>query len=329
MGRLLIQIILILAASVQAYGAGAAKVLVVHSYHETQQNHVVPMSEGIEEALAGLDTDIRYYHMDTKRKNSEAWKIEAGKCAAAMVGSFAPDVVITMDDNAQKYFAAEYALHKESPAFVFGGVNADPAKYGFPSENVTGVLERPNILESFQLLQKIVPEVRRVVIISDRSPTTNPVAAYTKTLDLPVEVLAFEQVSTLAEWQEVLDRYDDEVDGVGLYVLRTVARSDIDPQKVPESELLEILNSEYKWPTVAFFDSAAEAGVLCAVSVSMREQGVAAGVLAKKILQGAQPAEFTPEPTRKGRIQLNLAIAEDLGIEIKYNVIKRADVVIR
>jgi hypothetical protein len=165
--------------------------------------------------------------------------------------------------------------------------------------------------------------------LAEKSETTDPLIAYCKTLSLPVTVVAYEQPLTLTEWKAVLDRYRTQVDAVGLYVIRTIARSATDPSKVPEQELVRTINEDYKLPTVGFYDSAATSGLLCGVSVSMREQGRAAGQIARELLAGKKPTDFAVKPTDHGRIQLNLRTAEHLGIQIPYGVIKRADVVVR
>jgi len=82
-------------------------------------------------------------------------------------------------------------------------------------------------------------------------------------------------------------------------------------------------------PTVGFYDTAAESGILCGISVSMKEQGYSAGMLARGILEGGVPEDFKIAPTTKGRIQFNLKTAERLNIRIKYHMISRAIEVIR
>ena len=310
--------------------AAAPKILVVHSYHEDQLEHVVEMTKGIEAALVGVDCQLRFFYMDTKRNNTEQWKRTAGRKAKRIVAEYRPQVVITLDDNAQQYFAKDYAGGQSPPYFVFSGVNSEPAQYGFPAVNVTGVLERPNVVESIELLQKIRPEVKRLLVLADKSETTDPLIAYCKTLKLPVIVVAYEQPLTLEAWKAVLEQYHTQVDAVGLYVIRTIARSTADPSKVPEQELVGMINEQYKLPTVGFYDSAAESGILCGVTVSMKEQGRAAGQIARELLEeGKKPGDFAIKPTDHGRIQLNLRTAEQLGIQIPYGMIKRADVVIR
>lgn len=305
------------------------RILVVHSYHESQKGHVVEMTEGILEALEGANMEIKFFHMDTKRKNNKEWKIEAGIRAQQLVTDFKPHLVITMDDNAQQYFGRDLADRAGAPVVVFSGVNADPGKYGYPAANVTGVLERPNIVESIEFLQKIVPGVNRLLILSDKSPTADSFISYARSLSIPADIIAYEQPETFDQFKDTLKQYQGKVDAIGLYTLRTVARSSTDPGKVTEEELVEYINANHPIPTVAFFDTAAEAGALCGISVSMKEQGYSAGTMAKAILSGKSPQDFKIEPTSKGRIQLNLLTAERLGIQIKHFLIKRADVLVR
>ena len=198
------------------------KVFVVHSYHETQKGHVVEMTSGIIEALKACQPDIRFFHMDTKRNNTIAWKKAAGKKASAFMKEYAPDIVIAMDDNAQEYFVKNHIGDKGGPVFVFSGVNAKPEAYGFPAENVTGVLERPNIRESLELLIKIVPKVKNVVLLSDKSPTTDAFHEYVLQLDLPVRIIGHAQPETVSEWKKTIETYKDVADAFGVYVIRTI-----------------------------------------------------------------------------------------------------------
>lgn len=312
-----------------AAAGDSRRLLVVHSYHQDQQEHVVEMTRGITEALTGADCEIRFFHMDTKRQTSAQWKRSAGDRARQLVDEYQPQVVITMDDNAQEYFAKAYARATPPPSFVFGGVNADPQQYGFPTAHITGVIERPNVIESLQLLQKIKPEVKTLLMLADKSETTDAFVRYCQTLNLPMTIKAYEQPLTFDALLATLARYHHQVDAIGLYVVRSIARSAIDPTKVPEREILAAINDRFPLPTVGFFDTAAEAGALCGISVSMREQGFAAGKIARALLDGAKPIDFAVKPTDRGRIQLNLRTAEHLGIRLPYSLIQRAEVVIR
>lgn len=307
----------------------AGRVLVVHSYHRTQKGHVVEMARGIDQAFAGSEARLRHVYMDTKRHPDHAFKVAAGRRALDAMKTFRPDVVIALDDNAQAFFVKEAMVVADAPVFIFGGVNADPAVYGYPRKNVTGVLERPNIRESLELLLKIRPGVKRVAMLSDNSKTAELFIQYCQSLDLPVEVAAYVQPATLEEWTAAIDRYKDRVDAFGIYVLRTIREKTGEELMVPEGRLMEILNRRTDLPTVGFFDSAARAGVLCGISVSMMEQGYEAGRIARAVLEGRSVEDFPMKSTRRGRIQLNLIEAERLGIDLDWKIISKADVVVR
>ncbi len=307
------------------------RILVVHSYHESQKNHVGMMQKGIDEVLHNSGFQVKHFYMDTKRDNSLEWMDISGKLALDIVLRWKPELVISLDDNAQKYFARFLTNKNMAPFVVFSGVNADPQKYGFPAKNVTGVLERPNVQESISLLQKIYPgKIKKMLFLSDRSATTDPFHAYVKTLDLPVEVVASKQPLTFGEWKQTINEYKDKVDAIGIYVCRTVKRGTNPNETVPETELIGYINKTTNLPTVGFFDSATKAGVLCAVSVSMKEQGKQAAIIALDLLRGNRKIQdIKILPTTRGRIQLNLKVAEKKGIIIPYNIIKRAKILVK
>ena len=305
------------------------RVMVVHSYHKTQAGHEVEMTQGIDQAFAGGDAVLHHVYMDTKRYPDLAWKKKAGQMALEEMDAFNPEVVIALDDNAQAFFVKEAMARENAPMFVFGGVNAAPSVYGYTGKNVTGVLERPNVAESFDLLLKINPDIRQVVMLSDHSTTTDFFVNYCQTLDLPVTVVAYVQVSSLNEWKAAIDRYKNQVDAFGIYLLRTVRKETGKPVMVTEDELVAELNRRCDLPTVGFFDTAARAGILCGISVSMMEQGYEAGRIARALLEGSPMDAFPMQPTHRGRIQLNLIRAEQLGIKLNWKIISKADVVVR
>jgi len=58
----------------------------------------------------------------------------------------------------------------------------------------------------------------------------------------------------------------------------------------------------------------------------MVQQGVNAGVIAGRILQGEQPADIPIIDPVANRIMINLARARQLKIDIPFDVLKSADV---
>ncbi len=116
----------------------AKRCLFVSSYHQGYA-----WSDGVERGLRSVlegRCEIRQFDMDTKRNKSTTDKQRAASQAKELVEDWQPDVVITADDNAAKYLIQPY--YKNSPVpFVFCGVNWTADEYGFPYDNVTGMVE--------------------------------------------------------------------------------------------------------------------------------------------------------------------------------------------
>ena len=115
------------------------KILWVNSYHEGY-----PWSDGIasglHEVLDETGVELKIVQMDTKNNPDEAFGQAAGVKIKAEIEAFQPDVVIASDDNAQKYLVVPFLKGTELPV-VFNGVNWDASAYGFPTSNVTGMVE--------------------------------------------------------------------------------------------------------------------------------------------------------------------------------------------
>ena len=101
------------AAVLQA--AEPSRIFILHSYEE---DHICgqPQHDGVIDALsrngfhAGKDFTLGVFYMDTKRKNNTPALI-ARQAAAAMeqIEAFAPDVLVTLDDNAFKHVGLRFA----------------------------------------------------------------------------------------------------------------------------------------------------------------------------------------------------------------------------
>jgi ABC-type sugar transport system substrate-binding protein len=120
---------------ISAQASAAKKVLIVHSYH-AEYDWCQGVNEGIEKILKLAGVETRIFYMDTKRNSIQEWKEKSGQAAEAEMNAYDPDVVITVDDDAQAFFAKKH-VNDDKRQIVFCGVNAEPEKYGFPAKNVT------------------------------------------------------------------------------------------------------------------------------------------------------------------------------------------------
>lgn len=305
----------------------AFKILHVMSYHSPWRWTDWQL-EGFQEEMRGVNVTYRTFQMDTKRNSSASQKEQKGKEARALIESWQPDLVYTSDDDAQQYVVKPYVNGKIP--FVFSGVNADPALYGFRgSANVTGVIEQEHFVESIRLIKKMAPGAKRIALVFDDSPMWIPVrerimAAMAKLPEM--QIVASDTLLTFADYKAKLAEYQTSADIIGtlgIFNLRDERGKNVSYQEVQKWTV-----EHSKLPDFAFWVDRVHYGTLAAVTVSEREQGRAAGRIARQILLEGRPASaFEMRPTNKGVPVISLARAKKLGLILDAELLLTAEIV--
>lgn len=314
--------------SVAAQAQGRTyKILHIMSYHSPWR-WTDDQLAGFREAMRDLTAEYRVFQMDTKRNSAPEAKERKGREAAALIDAWKPDLVYATDDDAQAYVTRHY-VNAPLP-FVFSGVNADPATYGFVgSRNVTGVLEVVHAAQSVRLLQAIVPAARRIAAVFDGDAMWNPVRAQMERqlAALPeTEIVAWDTIGTFAEYKRKIAAYPGHADAIALVGIFHF--KDERGVNVPYRDVLRWTADNSRLPDLGFWDDRVRYGTLCAATVAERAQGRAAGRIARAILaEGKSPSSFPMVPTDKGRPVISLARANRLGIKVKSGLLLSAEVV--
>ena len=286
--------------------------------------------EGFQEALKGVNATYRVLQMDTKRNSAVEHKERKALEARELIESWKPDLLYTSDDDAQEYVAKHY-VGSRLP-IVFSGVNSDPAVYGFKgSPNVAGVLEHEHFSQSIGLVRKLVPKARRIALVFDDAKMWGPVRARIEAAmaDQPdMQIVAMDVVPTFADYKRKIAEYQKTADVIG--TLGIFNLKDGNGRNVPYQEVQKWTVENSRLPDFAFWIDRVYYGTLCAVTVSEKEQGLAAGRLARAILtEGKKPSSLAMEPTRKGVPVISLARARKLGIPLDSSVLLSAEVIQR
>ena len=303
------------------------KILHIMSYHSPWK-WTDDQFNGFKSSLKGMDITYKVYQMDGKRKTSDNDKELAGKQARNLIESWKPDLVYTTDDNAQDQVTRFY-INSDIP-FVFSGVNLNPYKYGFlGAKNITGIMEQEHFSQTVNLLQQIVPGVKKIAVIFDKGSTWQGVGERMLT-KLPhiktVQVTSWNVINTFREYKDRVKALQTQVDAIAL--LGIFMFKDENADSVPYIDVLKWTAENSRLPDFSFWKDRIFYGTLCTVSVSGYEQGVAAGRLARSILeQGVSPGSLAIRPSLKGEPVISLARARKLGINIKANVLLSADVI--
>ena len=284
---------------------------------------------GFKAGLGDVPAEYRVFQLDTKHWSSGREKAERGREARRLVGTWMPDLIYTTDDDAQDLVTRHYL---DAPVkLVFSGVNKDPAVYGYDkASNVSGVIEHEHFAESVRLLKRIVPGVSRIVVVLDDAPMWEAVVARMRLAELPdgVSVVGWETIRTFAEYKARIAAYPATADAIALVGIFNF--KDAQGRNVPYQQVLRWTAENSRLPDLGFWIDRVHFGTLAAVTVSEREQGLAAGRIARAILRdGRRPASMPMLPTTKGLPVVSLARARWLGIPIHSDVLLSAEVVTR
>jgi len=323
MKRLYLMVSVLLLVSILGCAKANEKLLLIFSYHP-EYSWVIEETRGVEEILRNKGMEIKKFYLDTKRKTSPQWWKEVAEDAVKKIEEFKPNLVIVFDDNACELVVKEY-IGKTLP-FVFCSMNGDPEDYGFPAENITGVIERARVKESIELLKQLVPDVKRVAIITDNSPTSRGFVTRVKKTTLPLEMYELYMTDDFDTWKAKVEELQSKVDAIGLFLYHTIKEKGGEIS-LPAEDVLKWTLKNNKLPEFAPVDFVVKDGVLCGVTLSGYEQGKAAAEMALTILAGATPVNIPIKCPEKNNPIVNETRAKELNIRIPEDIRKKVEIV--
>lgn len=264
------------------------RILVLHSYN-LDFTWVENINVGILRVLEKKPYSIRWHYMDTKRNPSPEYKEKAGRNAIKAINQWNPNIIIAVDDNAQKFVAMHYNNSK-AINIVFTGVNASVDTYGYDkAKNVTGILERIPFQEFREIFVQILPKnKRRIVHISDSSVTSQLVHEELTNVDWsPLKLVKSFQCETFKEWKEVIKN----VDKIGdiLLVTHYHTLQDENGKTMSPTDVMAWTAENVKIPDIGCWGFFVKDGGMMSIAVSPYEQGEEAAKMAVKIIEEKIP----------------------------------------
>ena len=314
-------IILLSAVLAILFGAGISqgvsvdtgkKVLVVMSYDDSSDAEL-KIKEGIASVLT--EAQIKYFFMDTK--NSPQNGSDMAREAYKLYQEFHPDAVITADDNAQSFFVLPYLMGKVETPIVFCGVNDDAGKYGYPTGQITGVLEKKHYQEGISFAQLIVPEIQQIgVIYKENASNIANIAQINKEMSrYPVAIVDFKAVRTTQELNGAIAELEEKADA--LLVLNLAGITDENGASVNDNQGMELVAMRSRKPTIGSSKREIDSGLLCGVAKLNTEQGLLAATMVKEIFAGKAVADIPVAWNRNGQRVINVTTARKLNITLK------------
>ncbi|WP_432735083.1 ABC transporter substrate-binding protein [Maridesulfovibrio sp. FT414] len=286
----------------------------------------------------GDNLKVTTYAMDTKKVNNTPELVyrEASR-ALREIERVKPDVVVVLDDNAFRTVGLE--LVDSAPAVVYSGMNGLPEDYDRarkwlesrekPGHNVTGVYERLLVADAFRVQKMIVPDLKKVLFVSDNSPTGKAIRRQFLA-EAPGNKVGvdFEMhlAGTWEEYVEIIREADRNPEIGAIYPAATMLR-DKDGGSHATEEIIQWTVKHSRKPGIPLNYSFARLGMLGGAGVDFIAMGRQAGRMVALVLKGTPAGDIPLEDAVRYALVFNLRRAAELGIEIPNDVLMAADVV--
>ncbi|OEU53635.1 MAG: hypothetical protein BA871_02985 [Desulfuromonadales bacterium C00003096] len=297
-----------------AEGARKQKILVLHSYHQGLE-WTDNISSGIQTVFEPLDKDyeIYYEYLDTKRNTGAYYEQHLGELFVAKMKNVQFAAVIVADNNGLAFLKKTYRYLHGSPPIVFCGINHFQPSLIDTLPAVTGVTEETDISANFELMLRLHPEHKRIVVILDRTATGQ---ALEKPLAEAIEVYRDRvQIETLRDF--TLDEaaaFVAEFGSEDMIFLITFNR-DRDNHFISYSEAVGLLREASDVPIYGPWDFYLGKGIVGGMITSGVEQGKVAAQLALRILRGESPQQMPIISDSVNRIMLDFKQLQAYGID--------------
>jgi ABC-type uncharacterized transport system substrate-binding protein len=320
------------------------RIFVVHSYGP---DHVCggPQFRGIQRALKerlgkGRFVVEQFYMLTKKRYTSPKAIRQRGDLALDAINRFDPDLILTIDDNAFGTVALDLA-GDANHRIVFTGLNNSPEDYNkkhrfmqsrsHPGGNITGIYEKIYLKKSLQVIKEALPHCRRVVGITDYSPTGQALlrqmlresAANQETLPVQWEL---RQVRTFKEYKELIGALNKD-QSIGAIFPVAFLLTDDQGHPVLAPEILSWTLTHSSIPELALNYDLCRLGLFGGAAVNFESMGYAAGLFGVEILQGQHPGNLPIVDAPEFAIVFNTSRAAMLSKKIPLSLLMAADAV--
>ena len=304
------------AAAIAAAGTAAAQPKEVAITAIVEHPALDAVRDGIKKGLADLGyregADIVFAY-----ESAQGNPATAAQIARQFVGD-APDVIVAISTPSAQAVAA---ATKDIPV-VFSAVT-DPiaaqlvASLDIPGANVTGISDMAPIADHVQLIHDISPDAKRLGVLY------NPGEANS------VSSLAALKEAAISAGIDVVEAPANKSADVQAAARALVGK--VDAIYVPtDNTIVSALESavgvarEAKLPLYAADTDSVARGALAAVGFNYFDVGVQTATIVDEVLKGTDPGRIPVVFASGTDLQVNLATAKAIGVEVPQQVLERA-----
>jgi len=180
------------------------KVLLLNSYHP-QYRWTQQLTQGVQEAFAdSIPTEnLHIEYMDARRNvGNKEYASQLKQLLEFKYKNYSPDLIVTSDDHAF-YFMIKHGetLFPGKPV-VFSGVNILDDHVLEGRENFTGIIEGMEIEGNLALIQRLQPDVEKIVLLGDQTELGGRMVAKARELQRQWQANPLTQGIALEIWDE-------------------------------------------------------------------------------------------------------------------------------
>ena len=309
--------------SAQSAQAVDCRVFVVMSYEE-QLGWVKDQQEGIDAVLAKT-CQVEYFYLNA-RSNPDGLEQKA-KEAFARYQEWQPTGVIAADDDAQKVFVVPYLKDKVATPVMFCAVNREPQQYGYPSSNVSGILEVTHLAESLAFVQQLLPSVNTFSAMQKDGAAAqlNLKTFQEQGATFSAQFVEMKMPKTLDDAIAMSKELQAASDAL---IIFTFGFINADGAPIPEKEAVAAISAAFGKPVLGMSEEYLRyQGVLCSVVKSAQEQGETAAKMLLKAMQGTPVSELPITQNHHGKRIINVTTMKAFGITPPPSALRGAQLV--
>lgn len=271
------------------------RVFILHSYN-VDFSWEAGINIGLERIFKNKPYKIRHYYMDTKRHPEKNYMERVGENVRKQIDSWRPDILISLDDNAQEY-VAKYYINQPNIKIIYAGINKTLEDYGYQNaKNATGILERLNYNAVKDILLQVMPaNHRKIIHISDSSATSEGIHKEIADFNwAPLEFIDSIQCKTIDEWKKsIKDAENGKADFILFTHYHTILEK-LDGNVISPKKIMQWTMENSTLPAVSFWGFYVEDGGMMAVALSPYEQGEIAAKMTQDILEHRKKIKDIP-----------------------------------
>ena len=269
------------------------RVLFISSYSYSWDT-VQMQIDGIKDTL-GLDYEIDYEYMDTKRVNDAVSMQMFYDGLAYRMSSVEPYDVVIVGDDAALQFVLDHrdGLFKGMPV-VFEGVNDEAlVKKALKDPLVTGIVEKLSVEENIDLALQLLPDATKVVAVLDDTVTGEAERKRFYSVEDKYPELEFSELNASKLTSGALQRSLRALteDTILIFIVMT---ADADGELYNSQQIGDFMLLYSNVPAFRMVEAGIGSGLLGGNVVSMYKSGEEAAKMAMKIIGGTAVSEIEP-----------------------------------